>query len=296
MGIDGCCSAKWCIGTKIEAKNKSSVTFSILLFQGEKLTSRLTKPELAEGNLQQTSPVVCPCSLTHHCSSTIRRGLWKSTRTILFRSWLFFLQTWQALKARKLLEGAKKSPPKNWLYLLPPKKPAQKTTWEESVVPYAHFCTPSSAADIKNVLFLICTWGKLFQLLMQVGKTAPSDICCPNQTEYSAQCMLNTVCDALAGSRKRTGSLPKYCINISPFQVNTLWVWEMWLISLFALWFRHSQTSNPWKPDFTGVCTSVCGTDSQAGQVQLCGTSTAHEVQIVGGSRFLFKQRGYRDL
>lgn len=57
------------------------------------------------------------------------------------------------------------------------------------------------------------------------------------------------------------------------------------MTDFFALWFRHPQTPNPWQSVFTSACTSVCGTDSQAGQLQLCDTSTAQKVQRVGGSR-----------
>lgn len=169
MGIDGCCSAKWCIGTKIEPKNKSSVTFSILLFQGEKLTSRLAKSEL---DLLKTISWRKPAADKPSCVPMFshpspqqhnkQRALKKTQEQFCSDPGCSFYkpdnsQAWLAKKKTKKNQTPKKpnsqNPPKNLrgkrvLFLVP------------TFVHSTQFSIPSSAAYIKKLVFPIYAWGQ----------------------------------------------------------------------------------------------------------------------------------------
>lgn len=110
----------------------------------------------------------------------------------------------------------------------PPQKASPKndmgTTW--SLCPFLYtqptFVHPALLLILKTCSCSFVHGDKLLQLLMQVGQTAPSATCCPNQTECSACQTLHVMLWLVVG--ERTGGLPEHSINSSPFQVNTLWV------------------------------------------------------------------------
>lgn len=77
-----------------------------------------------------------------------RRWMLRSPTTVLRRSRLCFLQTWQALEH-------------GWI-LVKGEETTRRTAWEEDGIPSAHLCTPKSGGCSSSV-----GGDKLFQLLIQ---------------------------------------------------------------------------------------------------------------------------------
>lgn len=116
--------------------------------------------------------------------------------------------------AGKLLEGAKKKTKQT--HKNQPKNDVGRGHCSLCPLLYTQltFVHPALLPILKSWSSSSVHGDKLFQLLMQAGKTAPSDLCCPNQTECNVQCILNFVSDALAGSREENWESPSISIYI----------------------------------------------------------------------------------
>lgn len=177
MDIDGCCSAKRCIGTKMEPKNKSSVTFFYFTLSGTKTHIKTCKTWINWRKPAADTPSCVPMYShpllqQHHKQGPLKKNKnnFVQIPAVLFTN-LTSSEGWKTAgpKPTKLSPHAH------------PSQPSPKNSWEEgcSLCPLLH-TQPTfvhSAACILKLVFLICACGQALPLLMQVGKTALSGIC-----------------------------------------------------------------------------------------------------------------------